>query len=151
MGSNIIVNVVFNRKIAAKVPHLHCTCIKNYSVPTYTTTPSWSLWRQCNDFAMLYVMICVSGPKQSNRHIVEDILELSFCMWVSRRRSSNILRGFAKRFCKLWVFELWIFVGKIAKNILVLSVSLSKCKTCTVKPVCNDHLCNKIYYLWFIQ
>ena len=21
----------------------------------------------------------------------------------------------------------------------------------TVKPVCNDHLCNKIYYLWFIQ
>ena len=22
---------------------------------------------------------------------------------------------------------------------------------CTVKPVCNDHLCNKIYYLWFIQ
>ena len=22
---------------------------------------------------------------------------------------------------------------------------------CTVKPVCNDHLYNKIYYLWFIQ
>ena len=21
----------------------------------------------------------------------------------------------------------------------------------TVKPVCNDHLYNKIYYLWFIQ
>ena len=21
----------------------------------------------------------------------------------------------------------------------------------TAKPVCNDHLCNKIYYLWFIQ
>ena len=21
----------------------------------------------------------------------------------------------------------------------------------TVKPVCNDHLCNKIYYLWFIE
>ena len=21
----------------------------------------------------------------------------------------------------------------------------------TVKPVCNDHLSNKIYYLWFIQ
>ena len=21
----------------------------------------------------------------------------------------------------------------------------------TVKPVCNDHLFNKIYYLWFIQ
>ena len=24
-------------------------------------------------------------------------------------------------------------------------------KRSTVKPVCNDHLCNKIYYLWFIQ
>ena len=23
--------------------------------------------------------------------------------------------------------------------------------TTTVKPVCNDHLYNKIYYLWFIQ
>ena len=23
--------------------------------------------------------------------------------------------------------------------------------TCTVKPVCNDHLFNKTYYLWFIQ
>ena len=23
--------------------------------------------------------------------------------------------------------------------------------TYTVKPVCNDHLYNKIYYLWFIQ
>ena len=21
----------------------------------------------------------------------------------------------------------------------------------TVKHVCNDHLCNEIYYLWFIQ
>ena len=21
----------------------------------------------------------------------------------------------------------------------------------TVKPICNDHLYNKIYYLWFIQ
>ena len=21
----------------------------------------------------------------------------------------------------------------------------------TVKPVCNDHLCNKMYYMWFIQ
>ena len=21
----------------------------------------------------------------------------------------------------------------------------------TVKPVCNDHLLNKVYYLWFIQ
>ena len=21
----------------------------------------------------------------------------------------------------------------------------------TVKPVCNDHLCYKIFYLWFIQ
>ena len=24
-------------------------------------------------------------------------------------------------------------------------------KRVTVKPVCNDHLYNKIYYLWFIQ
>ena len=24
-------------------------------------------------------------------------------------------------------------------------------KAYTVKPVCNDHLYNKIYYLWFIQ
>ena len=24
-------------------------------------------------------------------------------------------------------------------------------KICTVKPVCNDHLYNKIYYLWLIQ
>ena len=23
--------------------------------------------------------------------------------------------------------------------------------TDTVKPVCNDHLSNKIFYLWFIQ
>ena len=31
MGSNIIVYVVFNQKIAAKVPHLHCTCHKKLS------------------------------------------------------------------------------------------------------------------------
>ena len=24
-------------------------------------------------------------------------------------------------------------------------------KTNTVKPICNDHLYDKIYYLWFIQ
>ena len=24
-------------------------------------------------------------------------------------------------------------------------------KPATVKPVCNDHFYNKIYYLWFIQ
>ena len=24
-------------------------------------------------------------------------------------------------------------------------------KTYTVKPVCNDHIYDKIYYLWFIQ
>ena len=23
--------------------------------------------------------------------------------------------------------------------------------TYTVKPLCNGHLCDKIYYLWFIQ
>ena len=27
----------------------------------------------------------------------------------------------------------------------------TSCIQCTVKPVCNDHLSNKIYYLWFIQ
>ena len=27
----------------------------------------------------------------------------------------------------------------------------SKPVCCTVKPVCNDHLYNEIYYLWFIQ
>ena len=27
----------------------------------------------------------------------------------------------------------------------------SHCGVHTVKPVCNDHLYNKIYYLWFIQ
>ena len=32
-------------------------------------------------------------------------------------------------------------------------IGLNKCRsqTDTVKPVCNDHLYNKIYYLWFIQ
>ena len=32
------------------------------------------------------------------------------------------------------------------KYIVVVLISLN-----TVKPVCNDHLYNKIYYLWFIQ
>ena len=30
-------------------------------------------------------------------------------------------------------------------------VILGECKVCTVKPVYNDHLYNKVYYLWFIQ
>ena len=29
--------------------------------------------------------------------------------------------------------------------------TLSHLSTYTVKPVCNDHLYNKMYYLWFIQ
>ena len=37
----------------------------------------------------------------------------------------------------------------------ILAKSVPKCYDCTyiasVKPVCNDHLCDKIYYLWFIQ
>ena len=28
---------------------------------------------------------------------------------------------------------------------------MDQSSTITVKPVCNDHLYNKIYYLWFIQ
>ena len=41
-----------------------------------------------------------------------------------------------------------------SKQLSVLSVSSVDhcCAACTtVKPVCNDHLYNKIYYLWFNQ
>ena len=34
---------------------------------------------------------------------------------------------------------------------MILFVSLGDEYTYTVKPVCNDHLSNKIYYMWFIQ
>ena len=32
-----------------------------------------------------------------------------------------------------------------------LSTTMMQQNYGTVKPVCNDHLWNKIYYLWFIQ
>ena len=39
----------------------------------------------------------------------------------------------------------WTTGMKTGQNKVVLLVSN------TVKPVCNDHLYNEIYYLWFIQ
>ena len=36
-------------------------------------------------------------------------------------------------------------------SIIRFSVLLERQYLYTVKPVCNDHLYNKIYYLWFIQ
>ena len=38
----------------------------------------------------------------------------------------------------------------ILKHVLP-SVHYADVNMNTVKPVCNDHLYNKIYYLWFIQ
>ena len=38
-----------------------------------------------------------------------------------------------------------------ANFIVYLAQFLHKYECATVKPVCNDHLYNKIYYLWFIQ
>ena len=41
------------------------------------------------------------------------------------------------------------FWNRIWKWIQTMSKSMNHWTT--VKPVCNDHLSNKIYYLWFIQ
>ena len=32
-----------------------------------------------------------------------------------------------------------------------IQVKISQVKIDAVKPVCNDHLYHKIYYMWFIQ
>ena len=50
----------------------------------------------------------------------------------------------------------WIYMKKSetamdmekAKKIIIIIIIII---IITVKPVCNDHLYNKIYYLWFIQ
>ena len=34
---------------------------------------------------------------------------------------------------------------------MVMIMEMFRCVDYTVKPVCNDHLYNKIYYLRFIQ
>ena len=39
--------------------------------------------------------------------------------------------------------------GKMSVH--TLSLNLLPFIVITVKPVCNDHLANKIHYLWFIQ
>ena len=43
-------------------------------------------------------------------------------------------------------FSVWDFAGQT-----VYYNTHQVLNKCTVEPVCNDHLYNKIYYLWFIQ
>ena len=46
----------------------------------------------------------------------------------------------------LWYFFLsFSSNGKHSRIVVIIARSYD-----TVKPVCNDHLYNKIYYLWFI-
>ena len=42
------------------------------------------------------------------------------------------------------------YFGAIDIKVRTLPVILRQFQA-TVKPVCNDHLYNKIYYLWFIH
>ena len=49
------------------------------------------------------------------------------------------------------VFEVMLTVMRVAWCWKILSHDLTVESTYTVKPVCNDHLYNEIYYLWFIQ
>ena len=43
--------------------------------------------------------------------------------------------------CKFFLLLTWLVVHRNSATLV----------ESTVKPVCNDHLYNKIYYLWFIQ
>ena len=47
----------------------------------------------------------------------------------------------------LWYFGFQIDLG----GVNTLRHGFAWIEQNTVKPVCNDHLYNKIYYLWFIQ
>ena len=60
------------------------------------------------------------------------------------------LKGFGRR----TYLRVSYFAKLLYDSLSFLSASLaniSQQKTSTVKPVCNDHLYNKICYLWFIQ
>ena len=51
-------------------------------------------------------------------------------------------------------FQKWSIASELRRrfgNFVTDSLVNSSSYMITVKPVCNDHLYNKTYYLWFIQ
>ena len=42
-------------------------------------------------------------------------------------------------------------MDRVVAGLRLFNLHFLRKSTYTVKPVCNDHLYNKIYYLWFIQ
>ena len=84
-------------------------------------------WIMYSVYSILYLVYCKNNPMQwSNIRFVQNY---------------NLL-------VILWINHEWSTCAdatdvSCARKYMVL--------LCTVKPVCNDHLSNKSYYLWFIQ
>ena len=72
---------------------------------------------------------------------------------MSQAQSSEQVEHLGYRSVGLYDVGAWIHVGghvlKKWQSERVRTASMGNVST--VKPVCNDHLYNTIYYLWFIQ
>ena len=50
-----------------------------------------------------------------------------------------------------WKFGLYRWRWKLRQHFMERAIRHLKHHESTVKPVCNDHLCYKMHYLWLVQ
>ena len=123
----------------------------------------------CVIFVVIYHLLCsniVSNYLQS-----VDIVTIEHNLATHCKDSQGLL-VIRSKYIKIWAKAYLVYKGavkvvhvewyiqscrsswNIPRSCILKTAQNSQCPLlprCTVKPVCNDHLYNKFYYLWFIQ
>ena len=122
--------------------------------------PSRSLWRHCNDKQSPKSMTMITKSTDAFRWVV-----CGYCLYAHKIWGTMCPAPCINVIARQWkIIDIQYTQLVLASSRCIVVLVMERVITamiyrnitdylntgCTVKPVCNDHLYNKIYYLWFI-